>query len=129
MVGRPLRVPQGTVHGYLMVTTITAGEGLVAFLFPPYLDTLGFPVDVIGVLAAAAPLAALASRLPAGAVYRPSRARVLLLAALATSAVVTVLIPRVESPLAFAILRAVGGLAYGVATTANLARFIDGLPP
>src|SRR5439155_15952358 len=74
-------------------------------------------------------LAALASRLPAGVLYRGSRARRLLVAACVAAAVTTFWLPRVEAPFDFALLRLVGGFAYGVATTANLARFIDALPP
>jgi DHA1 family multidrug resistance protein-like MFS transporter len=116
-------------RSYVVVAATQGSDGLIAFAFPPYLDSLDVPVDLIGLLVASGGLAALASRLPAGVLYRGSRARGLLVAACAVAAITTFWLPRVEEPLAFALLRLVGGFAYGVATTANLARFIDALPP
>jgi len=129
MIRAATGVPWALVRSYLMVTGITAGEGLVAFLFPPYLDSLAYPIDLIGLLAAVGPLAALASRLPAGVLYRGTRARTLLTTALATSTVTTLLLARVDRPLAFALLRAIAGFSYGIASTTNMARFIDAIPP
>ena len=116
-------------RSYVVVAATQGSDGLIAFAFPPYLNSLDVPIDLIGLLVACGGLAALASRLPAGMLYRGSRARRLLVAACAAAAVTTFWLPRVEAPLAFALLRLVGGFAYGVATTANLARFIDALPP
>jgi MFS family permease len=112
-----------------VVAAATAGEGLVHFLVPPYLDSVHFPVGVIGVLVATGALAALASRVPAGLLYRGGRARALLVGTMCTGAVAALLIPTATDPLAFAALRALSGFCYGVASTVNLARFIDAIPP
>lgn len=116
-------------RSYVVVAAAMAADSLVYFLFPPYLDTLGVPVNVIGLLVAVSSLAALASRLPAGVLYRGSRARGLLLSALAIGVAATLALPLVTDPWVFAGLRLAAGLAYGVITTTNLARFIEALPP
>ncbi len=115
-------------RGYVVVAAVTAGEGVVSFLVPPYLDSRQFPVGVIGVLVAAGALAALASRVPAGLIYRGGRARGLLVATMLLAALAAALIPAAGQPLAFAALRGLGGFCYGVATTVNLARYIDAIP-
>ena len=116
-------------RSYVVVAATTAAEGMVSFLLPPYLASVAFPVDVIGLLLAAGALASLASRLPAGVLYRGRRARRLLVASLGVGLITTLLIPTTRDPLAFAVLRALGGFAFGVATTVNLARFMETLPP
>jgi MFS family permease len=85
-------------------------------------------VGIIGVLVASGALAALASRVPAGLVYRGRRARALLVGSMALGMVAAALLPHAHGPLAFAALRSLGGFCYGVATTVNLARFIDAIP-
>jgi len=116
-------------RSYVVVAATQGSDGLISFAFPPFLSSLEVPLDLIGLLVACGGLAALASRLPAGVLYRGSRARGLLMVACTTAAATTFLLPHLEAPLAFAVLRLIGGFAYGVATTANLARFIDALPP
>src|SRR3712207_5493299 len=118
----PLRL---FMRPYLVVACTTAADGLVALLFAPYLAERGVPIDIIGLLLAAHPLAALASRLPIGRLYRPRRARWLLGAALLLAAVSTVLLAQAAAIAAFAVLRLLAGLAFGVASTTNMARFID----
>jgi MFS family permease len=116
-------------RGYVVVAASTAAEGLVSFLVPPYLDSVHFPVGIIGILVATGALASLASRVPAGLLYRGRRARVLLVGSMAVGMVATALLPYAHEPLAFAALRGLGGFCYGVATTVNLARFIEAIPP
>ncbi len=116
-------------RSYVVVAAMQGSDGLISFAFPPFLSSLAVPLDLIGLLVACGGLAALASRLPAGVLYRGSRARGLLVVACATAGAAAFMLPRLEAPLAFALLRLIGGFAYGVATTANLARFIDALPP
>lgn len=122
----PLRL---FARAYVVVAATTAADGLIALLFAPYLASRGIALDLIGLLLAAHGVAALASRLPSGLLYRPHRARALLVGALALAAGAALLLPRVDHPLGFALLRLVGGAAFGVATTTSLARFIDALPP
>jgi predicted MFS family arabinose efflux permease len=127
--GRGARLRVRLERSYVVVGAATAGEGLVSFLVPPYLDSVHFPVGIIGILVATGALASLASRVPAGLVYRGSRARALLVAAMGTAMVAALLVPQAPDPFTFAALRAVGGFCYGVATTVNLARFIEAIPP
>ena len=62
-------------RSYIVVASATAAEGLISFLVPPYLDSVHFPVGIIGVLVASGALASLASRVPArAAVPRAARA-------------------------------------------------------
>ena len=116
-------------RSYLVVAAAMSGDSLVHFLFPPYLDTLGFPVDQIGFLMAVGSVASLASRVPAGVLYRGSRARTLLVGALVLAIVTTLAIPFVHDPMVFGALRVAIGFSYGIVTTTNLARFIEALPP
>ena len=115
-------------RSYVVVAASTAAEGLVSFLVPPYLDSVHFPVGIIGVLVATGALASLASRVPAGLLYRGRRARLLLVGSMALGGCASLLLPYAHEPLAFAALRTLGGFSYGVATTVNLARFIDAIP-
>lgn len=114
---------------YVIACSATAAEALLAFVLPPYLQAVGYPVGSIGVLVGLAAGAALFSRLPVGLLYRGGSARALLGGSLLLAALVTLLYPLATATLAFAAVRAVSGLAYGAATTVNLARFVDGLPP
>jgi DHA1 family multidrug resistance protein-like MFS transporter len=116
-------------RSYVVVAASTAAEGLVSFLVPPYLDSVHFPVGIIGILVATGALASLASRVPAGLLYRGGRARLLLVGSMGTGMVAALLLPHAHEPWAFAALRATGGFAYGVATTVNLARYIEAIPP
>ncbi|MBX5490975.1 MAG: MFS transporter [Chloroflexi bacterium] len=124
--GSPLRL---FARAYLVVAATTAADGLIALLFAPYLATRAISLDLIGLLLAAHGLAALASRLPAGLLYRPQRARRLLVAALGVASVAAGLLPQADHPLAFAMLRLASGAAFGVATTTSMARFMDTLSP
>src|SRR5687768_12208630 len=110
-------------RSYVVVAAAMSGDSLVHFLFPPYLDTLGFSVDLIGFLMAVGSVASLASRLPGGVLYRGSRARALLVGALVLAIVTTVAIPFVHDPVVFGVLRVAIGFSYGIVTTVNLARF------
>jgi MFS family permease len=72
---------------------------------------------------------ALFSRLPAGLLYRGHTARLLLVTTLALAGSITLLYPVATALVAFVAVRAVSGLTYGVATTVNLAYFVEELPP
>jgi MFS family permease len=117
------------LRAYLIACTTTAAEALLAFVLPPYLQELGYPIGLIGLLVGLAAGAALFSRLPVGMLYRGATARVLLGASLLVAAAATLLYPVATAAGPFAAVRIVSGLAYGVATTVNLARFVDTLPP
>jgi MFS family permease len=114
---------------FLAVVLINAGDGIANTLVPLYLDTSGFPVDLIGVLVAVAGVTSLLSRLPSGLAYRRRRARPLMYAAIGLQAVSTALYALPAEPLPFGLVRALHGFAVGMATTVNMALFMDSLAP
>jgi MFS family permease len=114
---------------YLVVALLNGSEGMVTLLVPPYMDGLGFAPTAVGFLVSAYGVACLASRLPAGALYRGERARALLCSALFAVAIISMIYPLAVDTWSLLLVRAMHGLAYGLATTINLALFIDSLPP
>jgi MFS family permease len=114
---------------YLAVTALTAAEGTTAMLVPLLLADNGYSTAEIGPLVALFGLAALVSRFPIGAAYRPARARWLLGISLVVAALSSLLYPyAAASGSLFVVVRVVNGLASGTATTVNLAFFMDSLP-
>ena len=113
----------------LPITAMTAQQTAAALLIPPFLDSHHYPVSAIGSLIAVAPFLALAARLPSGVFYRGERARPLIVAALIVMSVCTFLYSYAVTPLAFALVQAFNGFAYGAATTIYLAFYVDHLPP
>jgi MFS family permease len=118
-----------TLRPYLVVALLNASEGMMTMLAPPYLDSLGFAPTAVGLLVSAFGVATLVSRLPAGALYQRRRPEGLLIGSLVAIAAASVLYPRAVEPWSILGVRALHGLAYGLATTINLALFIDQLPP
>lgn len=120
----------GAWRDALSIAAITAGDGLNSILMPLLLDDSGYSAAAIGPLISVLAVASLASRFPVGAIYRPARARWLLVVSLVTAAGCSLLYPAAvaSAPLLTA-LRILHGIASGVATTVNLAFFIDSLPP
>ena len=113
-----------SVASYGVVVAMTTGEGALQFLTPPLLESAGYSITLIGLLYALSFGVALIVRLPAGLIYRPTRARWLIAAAAVTSAAMAVLYPWAPDPLAFAALRTVHGAALGLSTTVSLAHFL-----
>jgi MFS transporter, YNFM family, putative membrane transport protein len=74
-------------------------------------------------------VASLLSRLPAGVMYRASRATVLIAAGCVLSAAAFALIPLTGHPVAAAALVALDGLGFGLASTVTMAALIDRRPP
>ncbi len=110
---------------YLSVFLFVAGNSALSILIPIYLSqrahlgaaTIGLIVGVVGA-------ASLAARLPTGLAYSAARGRVFLVAGGALSAVAFGLVPFVTDPLAFAVLMALNGLGWSIATTAQLALLV-----
>jgi len=117
----------GGWRAYLVIIALSAQGAVLTALVPPLLAAWGYPLATIGLLVAAQPVAALLSRLPGGLLYGPMRARALLLGALLASLAASLLHPVVASLPAFLAVRLLAGLAYGVATTVNLALFSERL--
>jgi MFS family permease len=118
-----------TLRPYIVVALLNLSEGMVSMLVPPYMDSLGLTPTVIGLLVSVYAFASLVSRLPAGSIYRSDRARGLLNSGLIATAIITTVHPLATDPGTLFLVRAVNGLAYGIASTVNLALFIDLLPP
>ncbi|HKY07233.1 MAG TPA: MFS transporter [Candidatus Binatia bacterium] len=98
-------------------------------VIPPYLDDMRIPVAAIGTLISLGPVLALTSRLPVGMLYHQARARTLVAAAILVMGVTNYLYSLATSSLAFAIVHAANGFAYGAVTTLYMALFVDSLDP
>ena len=117
------------IRDYLSITALSAADGTSNVLMPLLLSDTGYSAAEIGPLIAALAIAALISRFPVGALYRPARARWLLVGSLVIAAGCSLLYPYfVASTPLFLVLRVLHGLSSGVATTVNLAFFIDSQP-
>jgi predicted MFS family arabinose efflux permease len=112
----------------VFVMLLSSSGNVSSILVPPYLQGLGYDYTSIGLLVAVSSVAQLCSRFPAGAIYRPERARRITVICIVVMAVNYLLYPLAQSPLTFAMVQIIAGLANGVATTTNLAMFMDSLP-
>jgi MFS family permease len=113
----------------LPIMAMTASQTAASLVIPPFLDDLRFPISTIGTLISVAPFFSLAARLPAGMIYKAHRARALMLASLSVLSLSTLLYIFVAAPFDFALVHAVYGFSFGIATTVYLAFFVDALPP
>jgi predicted MFS family arabinose efflux permease len=112
---------------YIAVFLYSVGEAGLHVLVSPYLSQeMHLSASLIGVVVAVFGAASLLTRLPVGAVYRARRARTLLVVGGALSAGAFALVPLVSSPFLFAILMAVDGVGWSVATTTQLAVLVAG---
>jgi hypothetical protein len=110
---------------YLSVFLFVAGNSALSILIPVYLSrrahlgvaTIGTVVGVVGI-------SSLAARLPVGLSYSAARGRAFLIAGGALSAAAFALVPFVTDPVAFAVLMALNGLGWSIATTAQLALLV-----
>lgn len=113
---------------FAFVVLLTSSSNVAHILIPPYLRDQQYDYTVIGLLVALTGIASLGSRFPAGAIYRLSRARTISALAVASLGTGFLLYPLVAEPLMFSIVQLVVGLSMGVATSTNLAMYIDSLP-
>lgn len=115
---------------YVCVFLFTAGEAMLHVLVPPYLALeLRAGPGLIGTVLAVFAVASLAARIPTGAIYTASRARMLLALGGGISAVMFALVPLVSGVVPFAVLMGIDGFGWSVATTAQLAAMIAARPP
>ncbi len=118
--------PPGVLLVYALVIIMTTTEGTLQLLLPPYLDSYGYGLSLIGVLVSMLSVSRLLSRLPAGAAYGAARAKRQLVVALVGLSLGT-------GGFAFAgghvvavvVLSFVHGFAFGTLGTLVLASFID----
>jgi predicted MFS family arabinose efflux permease len=113
---------------YALVIALIACDGTLGVLVPPYLKAQGFDFAAIGFLVAIGGVAALVSRMPAGAIYRPERARYILAGSLVAEGLVAWVFPSLQGSLAIGAAQAVTGFAFGVAGATNLAMLMDLVP-
>jgi MFS family permease len=110
---------------YLIAMLITSAEGGINTTFPPFLKETGLTVRGIGIVVSLFAVLSLASRLPSGLIYRGSRARVIMLAGLASlggSAVGYAFFPNLPALVGLTVMH---GFAFGVLTTVALALCIE----
>lgn len=96
-------------------------EGALRFLVPLNLDSRGITPDQIGLIIFAFSLTSLLSRGVAAALFRPERARLLIVGAGLASTVAYLLTPFTNDVAVFATLMAFDGFGWGMATTCLLA--------
>jgi predicted MFS family arabinose efflux permease len=115
---------------YLSVFLFTVAESALHVLVPPYLSTeLELGPAAIGAVVSVFAIAALVTRLPAGALYSVARSRVLVLVGGAVSALAFGLVPAVDGVAAFAALMALDGFGLALVTTTQLALLAAIRPP
>ncbi|HEX3246321.1 MAG TPA: MFS transporter [Chloroflexota bacterium] len=113
---------------YLFVALLTSTESIAYILIPPYLQRLGFDYALIGMLVGITGVASLGSRFPSGLIYRRQRAQWLTSAALALVGVTFLCFPSASNIVWIALALGAIGLGSGVATTVNMAMFMDVIP-
>ncbi|MBX5492083.1 MAG: MFS transporter [Chloroflexi bacterium] len=114
--------------GYLIITALSTLQGTQLSLVAPLLDRDGYAPAAIGALVSATTVASLAARLPAGLLYERLPARRVQGLALGLLAILVAAHPFAGSAAAMLVVRVLTGVAYGVGTTLNLARFVDEQP-
>ncbi|MGH3664810.1 MAG: MFS transporter [Egibacteraceae bacterium] len=108
----------------------SAGEAALHVLVSPYLDQeLGLQPAAIGTVAAVFGAASLVARLPVGAIYTASRAKLLLGVGGAMSTAAFALVPLSSGAVPFAALMALDGFGWSIATTTQLAVLVAARPP
>jgi MFS family permease len=103
------------------VLLLNAADASVTTIAPPYLQALGLPLSSIGLLLAVYAVTSLLSRLPAGRLADGRQARRWFMAGCLVLSASLALYPVAVEAWAFAAVRGVHGLAFGAATTLNLA--------
>lgn len=121
--------PRNPLAGvYLATVLFELAEAGLRFLVPLNLNDRGLGPEAIGIVIAVFSLASLLSRGVAAALFRPERARWLILAAGLASTFAYLLTPFVTSLPVFAVLMAFDGFGWGVATTCLLAVMMVSTP-
>lgn len=122
--------PRNPLAGvYLAAGLFELAEAALRFLVPINLDARGLVPSQIGFVIFAFSLTSLLSRGVAGALFRPDRARILIVGAGLASTVAYLITPFVSDVAAFTILMAIDGFGWGIATTCLLAMVMLCTPP
>ncbi len=113
---------------YLFVVLLTSSESIAYILIPPYLQEQGFDYSLIGLLVGITGVASLGSRFPSGMIYRRHRAQLFTSLALALVGVSYLCYPLADNVGWIALALGAIGFGSGVATTLNMAMFMDAMP-
>src|SRR5262245_56247410 len=104
------------------------GEGSFQLLVPPYMHESGLSEVLIGFVFTVYGIVALASRIPAGALYRPQHSWALIMGGTALSSVAFAAVSQTTDPLLLSLLVGLDGAGFAIATTANMAAFLERRP-
>jgi predicted MFS family arabinose efflux permease len=114
--------PRNPLAGVYVATMLfELAEGALRFLVPINLHDRGLGPSAIGLVVFAFSTTSLLARGVAGGLFRPDRARLLIVGAGLASTFAYLLTPFVTDVAAFTVLMAVDGFGWGVATTCLLA--------
>lgn len=121
--------PRNPLAGiYLSTALFELAEGALRFLVPLNLDARGQSPQSIGLVVFAFSLSSLLARGVTATLYRPDRARRLIVVAGLASTVAYLLTPFVRETWVFAALMSIDGFGWGVATTSLLAVMMTSTP-
>jgi MFS family permease len=110
---------------YLSVFLFVAGNSALTVLIPVYLARRGhLSTAAIGLVVGAFGLSSLVARLPVGMAYTAARGNAFLVAGALLNAAAFALLPVVHGALMFAVLMALNGVGWSIATTAQLALLV-----
>ena len=116
---------RSALHENAILAMLSGPAGSMNLIVPLYLSHLGYPVPVIGLMLALTSFATLVSRVPVAALYRPERSRPLLISTLGVGAVTFAALPIMPELISFSLVLVVNRIAFGLATTFFLARYLD----
>ncbi|MFQ5611548.1 MAG: MFS transporter, partial [Anaerolineae bacterium] len=113
---------------YLVIFLITMSKGTINVIFPPFLEARAYIISQIGLLSSLFAVFQLAARLPAGVLYTPQRARLILSGGLLVLGTTALGFTAFEPVALLAAMIVLNGFAFGVITTVALALSIDAKP-
>ena len=124
----PIRI-RGWPWIFIGTTLTTFGAGSINLLLPPVLVARGMTEATIGIVVAFGGIAAVATRVPAGASYRRSRIVAVMIAASAAMMFAALVIAGAHRTLPTAALSALHGAAFAGMSTVTMAAVVDARPP
>jgi MFS family permease len=123
-----VRSRSGLVPLYAASAVLTLGEGGFQLLVPPYMHEHHLSAVLIGTVFSIYGIVALAVRIPAGALYRPQRAWVLIMGGTVLSSAAFAGLTQTTDPALLSLLVGLDGAGFAIATTANMAALVERRP-
>jgi MFS family permease len=112
--------------GFLVGTALfTLANGMFNLLVGPAVESRGHTEAMIGAIVATGSISSLALRIPAGNAFRSGRATLLVLVGSFLAAIGYVLLPMASAAPLLAVLSALQGAGFAVATTAGMAALME----